>query len=154
MRQSDVMPPQALLVEPEIERRKLFTAALAPVAYVCAPADFVTARRSLSTARYDLLVANIRLGAYNGLHLVYLARDSDTRSLLYADDDDLFLARTAQAAGAFYERSGRVSIALPGYVTRALPPSDRRDPAVVDRRCTVIFRGGRRSADTGADLIM
>ena len=147
------MALQALLVEPDMERRMLFAAALAGVAHVCASADFVTARRSLSTARYDLLVANMRLGAYNGLHLVYVARDTDTRSLVYTEDDDLFLARTAQAAGAFYERSRRVSIALPGYVSRWLPPGDRRNPAVVDRRGAAIFRGGRRCADLGAALM-
>jgi hypothetical protein len=143
------MATQALLVEPDIGRRILLTAALAAFAHVCAPADFATARRTLSTTRYDLLVANIRLGAHNGLHLVYLVRDTDTRSVVYAEDDDLFLARMAQTAGAFYERCRRAPIALPGYLTGALPPRDRRNPSVVDRRGAAVFRGGRRSADFG-----
>jgi hypothetical protein len=141
------MPWHALLVEPDIERRSLLSTTLSTVARICAPDDFVTAKRLLSTTRFDMLVANIRLEAYSGLHLVYLVRDSDTRSVVYADDDDLYLARIAQSAGAFYERGGRVAMALPGYLSAGLPPTDRRDPAVVDRRSLVMFRGGRRSAD-------
>jgi len=53
----------------------------------------------------------------------------------------------AQAAGAFYEHGTRAPKALPGYLTGTLPPCDRRDPTVVDRRCGQLFRGGRRSAD-------
>jgi hypothetical protein len=143
----DVMPTQALVVEPDIGRRVLLLAALAGVAQVCAAPDFFTARRRLSAMRFDLLVANIRLGAHNGLHLVYLARDTGTRSVVYAEDDDLFLGRMGQAAGAFYVRCKCAPIALPGYLTGVLPPSDRRDLALVDRRCAV--RGGRRSADLG-----
>jgi hypothetical protein len=144
-----VISTQALLVEPDIGRRLLLSAALNARAQVCAAPDFFTARRRLSATRYDLLVANIRLGAHNGLHLVYLARDTGTRSVLYAEDDDLFLGLMAQAAGAFYVRCGSVPIALPGYLTGALPPSDRRDLASVDRRSASMFRGGRRSADIG-----
>lgn len=144
------MSTQVLLVEPDIERRILLSTPLAAAAHVFAPANFVTARRSLSTTRYDLLVVNIRLGAYNGLHLVFLAGHTDTRSVIYAEDDYLFFARLAQAAGAFCERCGRAPIALPGYLTGTLPPTDRRDPVVVDRRFAAVFRGGRRCADQGA----
>jgi DNA-binding NtrC family response regulator len=139
-----------LLVEPDIGRRMLLSSALGGGTHICAPADFVMARLCLSTTRYDLLVANIRLGAYNGLHLVYLIRGSHTRSVVYAEHDDLFFARTAQTAGAFYERFRRTPAALRGYLAGSLPPSDRRDPAIVDRRCPSMFRGSRRSADRPA----
>jgi hypothetical protein len=141
------MPCHALLVEPDVERRSLLSATLSTVAIVWAPDDFLTAKRLLSTTRYDLVVANIRLEAYSGLHLVYLVGEGHTRSVVYADHDDLYLARTTQAAGAFYERGARIAGALPSYVSADLPPRDRRDPAVVDRRSAVMFRGGRRSAD-------
>src|SRR4051795_2031586 len=141
------MPTHALLVEPDIGRRMLLAAALATVAHVCAHVDFVAARRSLSAQRYDLLAANICLGDYNGLHLVHLLRDTDTRCVVYVNDHRLSLGRTAQAAGAFYEHGTRAPKALPGYLTGTLPPCDRRDPTVVDRRCGQLFRGGRRSAD-------
>jgi hypothetical protein len=142
----------ALLVEPDTVRRILFSAALGSVARVCAPEDFVTARRTLTQMRFDLIVANICLGAYNGLHLVHLVRDTDTRCVVYTHDDSLSLGRLAQATGAFYEHYTRAPKALPGYLTGALPPRDRRDPTVVDRRCGPLFRGGRRSADDGGAL--
>ena len=141
------MPPRALLVDLDTGRRSLLAAALGAVAHVDAPEDFASAHRCLSTTRYDLLATNIRLAAYNGLHLVYIARLSQTRCVVYAEDEDLFLARLAQAAGAFYEHCGRVAFALPRYPIVELPSSDRRDPAVVDRRSPAIFRGGRRCAD-------
>ena len=68
-----------------------------------------------------------------------------TRCVVYADAQDLLLAREAQAAGAFFELKPRLLAALPGYVRGRLPPHNRRDPAVFDRRR--VFRGGRRCVD-------
>ena len=143
---------QALLVEPDIGRRVLFSAALSAVAQVSAQADFVTARRSLSTTRYDLLVTNIRLEAYNGLHLVYLARNTETRSVVYAEAMIYFSPVLHRAPGRSTNAAGGCRLHCRAMLTSALPPSDRRDPAVVDRRRAVIFRGGRRSADLGVGL--
>src|SRR3954447_8616066 len=126
------MPAQALLVEPDIGRRMLLAAALATVAHVCAHVDFVAARRSLSTHRYDLLAANICLGDYNGLHLVHLLRDTGTRCVVYAEGFSPSMGRMAQSAGAFYEHGARAPKALPSYLTGTLPSRDRRDPTVID----------------------
>ena len=113
--------------------------------------EFSIARaRLFETPPPDLLVTNLRLGPFNGLHLVYLAQSANlpTICLTYGEHKnttDVALAREAQLAGAFYEASYRLPHALPSYLQAELPERDRRDPARVDRRAT--FRGGRRATD-------
>lgn len=134
-----------LLVEPD----SMWCALLA--ARLPGPVDgrdrFETARECLDVARYDLIVANLRLGAYNGLHLVYLARISGaaTHAVVYDVGPDLGLARAVQQAGAMYERKHRLAITLPTYVGANLPATDRRNPAGPERRA--VLRGGRRRWD-------
>ena len=139
------MRPRVLLVEPDSENRDALAAPMATIAELDVHAEFSTARVSLSTMRYDLLVTNIRLGQYNGLHLVYIARERGTRCVVYEDHTDPFTAREAQSAGAFYESRQRLPIALPNYLLRVLPTVDRRNPGIADRRVTP--RGGRRCTD-------
>ena len=98
----------------------------------------------MSSRPPDLLVTNLRLLAYNGLHLVHMA-DGRTRCVVYSNYDDLVLAREVQAAGAFYERSTQLSRALAAYARAILPPRDRRNLTALDRRQT--SRGGRRCTD-------
>jgi hypothetical protein len=66
--------------------------------------------------------------------------------LVYGETMDLALAREAQRLGAFYEPRTRIHQTLAGYLTRQLPPADRRNAAQGDRRA--IFRGGRRSTES------
>jgi hypothetical protein len=113
--------------------------------------DFPAARAKLFTTSFDFLVSNLRLGAYNGLHLVHLVLSEPglpTRYLVYGDGAQ-WLAREAQRLGAFYEFPVRLPHALPAYLQALLdarlPALDRRDPGVPDRRGA--FRGGRRRAD-------
>jgi len=120
--------------------------ALATVAEVELCAGFRGARARLLTKQPDLLVTNLRLGEYNGLHLVVLVAPKGTRCVVYAAQDDLVLAREVQRLGAFYERLSRLPFALPSYLTKTLPERDRRDVIVLDRR-RLSFRGGRRSTD-------
>jgi len=113
--------------------------------------EFSVARvRLFETPPPDLLVTNLRLGPFNGLHLVFLAQSANlpTKCLTYGAHDNatnMALAREAQLAGAFYEASYRIPYALPSYLQTDLPDRDRRDPAREDRRHT--FRGGRRATD-------
>ena len=121
-------------------------------AAVRSPADvethpgFESARARLGVVPFDFLVTNIRLGPYNGLHLVYLVRDGQNaarpQAIVYSEAGDIGLAREAQQAGAFYETRGCVAVTLTAYLEARLPPFDRRDPATPDRRAR--FRGGRR----------
>ena len=111
--------------------------------------DFSAARARFLAQPADFLVTNLRLRAYNGLHLVYLAATlasaAGTRSIVYDEQSDISLLREAQSAGAFVDSANRLYHALPAYVTSTLPTRDRRDVRLADRRLT--FRGGRRAAD-------
>jgi len=117
------------------------------IADIEAAQEFIAARRLLLQHPPDLLATNLRLGAYNGLHLVYLAQTTAprSRSLVFSSYLDLPLVEEAQAIGAFFEPEHRLQYALPSYLATELPSRDRRSPLGVDRRKA--FRGGRRSAD-------
>jgi DNA-binding NtrC family response regulator len=140
------MTQRILLVEPNTTARDRFAAILARVsADVQACADFLLARRAVEATAFDLLVTQLRLGAYNGVHLVYLARPHGMRCLVYAAVTDPVLAREVQSLGAFYERMDCLPLVLVNYVMHTLPPADRRDPERADRRG--VRRGGRRVVD-------
>jgi len=135
-----------LLVDPHAEMIVgSIRQALEGVAQVEPCADFHGARTRLLAAPPAVLVTNLRLHSYNGLHLVLLTSRALTRCLVYAEPDDLVLAREAQRLGAFYERASHVPLILPAFFTATLPDSDRRDVARLDRR--LAFRGSRRRAD-------
>ena len=110
--------------------------------------EFHEARMRVLYDPPDILVTNLRLAEYNGLHLVILARTAETvsRCIVHTDAPDLMLIREAQSLGAFYERTDCLPYVIPGYIQATnWPPADRRDPTRFDRRAT--FRGGRRSSD-------
>src|SRR5262245_31010418 len=110
---------------------------------VAACTDFRSARECLLATSPAFLFSHVRLGAYNGLHLVYLAVHArlDTRCVLFDDPLDPQLAFEARQIGAFYETSSRVRFAIRSYLGSQLPDRDRRDARCPDRR--VPFRGGR-----------
>jgi hypothetical protein len=141
------MANRLLMVEPETSLRMELQQAVGNLAVIDADYGVPTARHRLLSTPYTWLITNIRLDAYNGLHLAYLARMAQTpiRILVYGEATDHVLAREAQDLGAFYELREAVSRSLPGYLTAPLPPTDRRDVRVRDRRLQ--FRGGRRSSD-------
>lgn len=107
--------------------------------------EFRVARARIATRPPDLLVTNLRLEKFNGLHLVYLAAGTPTRCIVYATHHDVVLAHEALAAGAFYERADRLPRVLASYVQTMLPARDRRSLSVFDRRS--VARGGRRCLD-------
>jgi hypothetical protein len=138
-----------LLVEPETKLRRQLQEAAGPSVIVDADTGLQTARHRLTANEYDWLVTNVRLQAYNGLHLAYLAKlvPSPIRILIYGGSADTALAREAQLLGAFFEPQASVARSLGGYITADLPPLDRRDAHIRDRR--TVFRGGRRRSDIG-----
>jgi len=105
---------------------------------------FQAARTRLALAPVDFLVTNVRLRAYNGLHLVHLVTPP-TRAIVYMDPPDAVLFRDAQQAHAFIESPERLGVAIAAYIQGSLPDFDRRSVSLADRRSTP--RGGRRSAD-------
>jgi len=141
------LPTHVLLVEPDEAARGILHAAASAFAQVESHGQFHTARTRVCHGSFDFLVTNIRLNAYNGLHLVYLRAlgPGSPRAIVYSDEHDLGLAREAQRAGAFYETHECLAVTLAAYLRRTLPDRDRRDPASRDRRG--IFRGGRRCWD-------
>ncbi len=141
------MRPRVLLVEPDPTALARLRDAASFVADVDACPDFIAARARAVSGEHDFLVTNLRLEAYNGLHLVYLALSAQTpvRCIVYTERRDVHLAREVQDAGAFYELRDRLLYSFGAYVSGHLPPYDRRTPANPDRRG--VFRGGRRSSD-------
>jgi DNA-binding NtrC family response regulator len=139
--------PRILLVEADDVARGILEGAAAPLTEVESHRGFESARGRLCGAPFDLLVTNVRLGEYNGLHLVYLTSPGrGARAIVYSDEHDVALAREVQRVGAFYEVSPGVPAMLAAYAKGVLPRRDRRNPGIPDRREP--FRGGRRSSDS------
>jgi DNA-binding NtrC family response regulator len=140
---------QILLVEPHEASRASLHALACGFGNVESFATFEEARARLASAPVDFLVTNVRLGAYNGLHLVYLSRLTDhaeaPRAIVYDDGLDVGLAREAQRAGAFYEDASSLPASLAAYIGGALPGRDRRDPA--DLTAVRRLRDLRRRSD-------
>jgi DNA-binding NarL/FixJ family response regulator len=135
-----------LLVEPTPQVADIIQESIRHVAQIYHHLEFESARRQLGTLRFDFVVSNLRLGAFNGLHLTYAVNAvSPTRCIVYTEAREPALAQDVRRAGAFYEVADRLPVTLPAYLTSSLPSSDRRDPAVPDRRAP--FRGGRRIWD-------
>ena len=141
------MPRRVLVVEPDRATHGVLRRAIGLMAQMDGCADFWAARARVLSNEYAFLVTNLRLEAYNGLHLVYLGLTSGalTRSIVYTATRDVHLAREVQASGAFYEPRDRLPHALRGYLQADLPGRDRRNAAVPDRRD--LYRGGRRCSD-------
>jgi DNA-binding NtrC family response regulator len=117
------------------------------VAVVRVCETFESARRELLSNPPDLLITNLRLEAYNGLHLVYLAAGAGTGSLrciVYIDHPDPAVAKQVHEANAFCVLRPFLELAVPAYLTGSLPERDRRDPELIGR---ILPEGGRRSTD-------
>jgi DNA-binding NtrC family response regulator len=67
--------------------------------HVTACSEFNEGRRLLTDAHFDALIADVRLGAYNGLHLIALAPPSMVKIVLSAFLDPV-IRRDAEHAGA------------------------------------------------------
>jgi DNA-binding NtrC family response regulator len=136
-----------LLVEPDPLTRAALSAAGGRSARVDACSSFHSARARLNATAYDLIVTAARLREYNGIHLVYLARNAHapTNAIVYDEQVDPGFAVEVQRARAFYELAERLRVSLSAYVDASLPVTDRRTPAISDRRQTP--RGGRRKWD-------
>jgi hypothetical protein len=139
------MSLRVLVVDGNAANLAAVRTAIGPLAEVDAVSDFRRARELLLSSRYDRLIANLRLGAYNGLHLVHLA-DAGTRSIVYTDQPEAWCAREVQAAGAFYEYRLRLQDAIAGYLADTLPAADRRKSSAIEpRNAPLEFR--RRASD-------
>ena len=97
--------PTILVVDRETQTRSRTPDVLRAAGYRVATSEtFEEARRLLTSILPDLLIADIRLGAFNGLHLVWRRRwDHPThRSVVTSDTSDPVLQREARQLGAPY----------------------------------------------------
>jgi DNA-binding NtrC family response regulator len=141
-------PAVVLVVDTDIAVAAELRAAVEALGHqAIAVTDFQAARREMRGRDIAAVVANLRLGPFNGIHLAYTAKHArpETRVLIYALHHDALLAREAQRACAFYERQALVPYALGRFLGADLPAADRRNATTHDRRAA--FRGGRRSTD-------
>src|SRR5262245_346564 len=107
---------------------------------------FEEARIDIAAWAPAMVVTSLRLGAFNGVHLVYLAKMANPAvTCVVYDEGESALGLDAQRAGAFFEPRRFLPFSLSQYLTSMLPPSDRRDVMRPDRRAR--FRGGRRSTE-------
>jgi DNA-binding NtrC family response regulator len=138
----------ALIVEPDPVQVFHLARLIEGAGFRCLTATgFVPARRVIYEEHPEIIATNIRLGAFNGIHLAYLAKIQNVavRVMVYAREYDRLLAAEAVAAGAFYERLEFVPASIVNFMRAALPDRDRRDPGGLGRRA--VFRGGRRTTD-------
>ena len=97
--------PVALVVEPNAANRLRTVTALASAGFhVTATEAFEAARQWIATSPPAVLVTALKLGEYNGLHLVLRARATSPRTvvLVLSDDGGADFKREAQHAGATF----------------------------------------------------
>jgi hypothetical protein len=144
-----------LLVEPDHSRRASLCESVGAIAGVEACRGFEEARARLQASSYDCLVTNLRLHAFNGVHLAYLTATAGLtipRRLVYGSRSDDSMAGEVRRAGAFFEFNDALPLALRAFVQApTLPAADRRLGIGRDRRS--LSRGGRRSVDMPPRLL-
>jgi DNA-binding NtrC family response regulator len=75
---------------------------------------FDEAKRYLQTATPHAIVTDVRLGAFNGLHLVLLAKERApaTTAIVYSGREDCGLRQEAATSGATYPEKEMLSVGL------------------------------------------
>lgn len=71
---------------------------------VVAHTTFEGARQALRSERFDAMLTDVRLGAFNGIQLAVVARDSfpDMKIVVFSGFDDPVLHNEAEQIGATY----------------------------------------------------
>src|SRR5262245_29947415 len=100
------MSRRVLIVDPEDDRRQSLVSVAAQAGCdTTTRATFSDARQELAAGPYDVLITGLKLGSFNGIHLVYLAHQANPACLCIVHSDDFGSGFDAQKAGAFWERS-------------------------------------------------
>jgi ActR/RegA family two-component response regulator len=97
--------PAAVVVDPDGVARAEVAFVLSAAGYrVTNAGDFREAANAITAAPPDLLVTELRLGAYNGLHLIHrgLRSRGDMRSIVLTGFPDPVLESEARSIGASY----------------------------------------------------
>jgi FixJ family two-component response regulator len=94
-------PTRVLLVAPSDRVSSELTATLRAAGYAAIVAsDFVAAKALLDT-RPDCLITEVKLGAYNGLHLAIRAAGQHTPTIVIGDTDPILQAEAERQKAAF-----------------------------------------------------
>jgi DNA-binding NtrC family response regulator len=96
---------QILVVDDNRAVLRILEQWLTGAGYVVVACDrFETAKRHLAETPPDVLLTDVRLGAFNGLQLVILAKEQQPRTVAIAMSafDDPILRRDAALCGAAY----------------------------------------------------
>jgi CheY-like chemotaxis protein len=131
------MPFRALVVDTNREALSATERMLEPAGYLVACAStFEEARRRLELAPPDLLVTAVRLGAFNGLHLVLHAHaDCPAMPAIVVDDQrDAVLEAEAKKMAAAYVAKPLDRNDLVNLAKRLLEGLNERPSSVVERR--------------------
>ena len=92
---------RVLIIDDDQEYLSLCTIILREDGHEVVPCNhFDEARRRLAREQFDALIADVRLGDYNGLHLITLAPPSTTTKIAMSSVLDLVIRRDAEQAGA------------------------------------------------------
>jgi len=94
-----------LLVDDDLSLLVALSRFLADSGFEVVPCStFEDAKREIGTLRPEILVTDVRLGAFNGLQLALLARDvrPDVRVVVFSGYDDPVLKEEARRIGATY----------------------------------------------------
>ena len=97
--------PSLLLVDDDVPLLTALSRYLADRGFAVASSSaFDDARHHIVAARPDIVVTDVRLGAFNGLQLALLARDvrPDARIVVFSGYDDPVLKEEARRIGATY----------------------------------------------------
>lgn len=150
----------ALLVEPDDGDRVRLTSTLSWAGLsVTATSTFRSARAVLVDRPPSVLVTELRLGAYNGLHLALLGRaiTPHIAILVTSGLHDRGLQRDAEALGAIYLRKPLIT----GELLAALYQTARLERRDDERRHTVVRgveererRCARRQRDIASFLLL
>ena len=89
--------------------------------------DFVVAK-TLLEARPDFLIAELKLGAYNGLHLAIRAAGQGTPAIIVGDADPVLQAEAERYKAAFLKTPSTRRVSSFLWVNRGFLARKRRSP--------------------------
>ena len=139
-------PYKILIVEDHEATRTGLRTLLTNAGYdVSSASTFVKGRRAIAEQAPDLLIADVRLGEYNGLQLV-AAVPLGVPSIVITGHPDAVLAADAQKLGAHYITKPIATKALLSLIEEALISAAHRQSRGSTRRWDRKAVGGRVSA--------
>jgi DNA-binding response OmpR family regulator len=117
------LPQRVLVVAPSRPLARELAAALKAAGYApIVVSDFAVAK-TLLEARPDFLISELKLGAYNGLHLAIRAAGQGTLAIIVGDTDPVLQAEAERYKAAFLRTPVDPERVL--ALMRTIPPSSR-----------------------------